>query len=659
MNITAKKGNYKGLTIDDEHKVAQFTFHCHEDSDAALVLYDKKNGDEIYRFSFPKSYRMGELCSVCIEGIDWMQTTYAFFENGVQTEDAYALRVIGREQFAPSLAETKKRLIRSGFETIAIDDQRDFFVRIPEAQRVIYKLHVRNFSVEKKESKQEKNDKIGKKKKTKGTFAGIADAIPYYQSLGINTIELMPVYDFDEWDYEEPKSKVAHVNYENWKKLHLSTQDNATQTMTGHKNCWGYKKGCYFAPKASFASGENASDEFLHMVRALHKSGIAVILEFFFPVGLDTYYVIEVLRHWVKQYHIDGIHLLGDGVPLSAVVNDPFLSKTDLYASGFYPEHLKDEDSKTRLYVYNDEFLYAARKMMTGLERDMYEFTRHFTNTHPSQGFVHYVTNNNGFTMWDLFSYNCKHNEENGWDNADGSDYNYSMNCGEEGVSRKKTVLLKRRRMMRAAFATLFLQSGIPLLYAGDEFENSQKGNNNAYCIDNSISHLNWERASRAGQTTEFVRKMIAFKKEHPILSMGEKCEEIKRVESGLPRISYHAQNAWIPGFDSARSAIGILYCGEYAVKSDGTPDDMLYLAFNFGQTSEKLAMPIPKSGFLWKKVIDTSKEESFLTEEKELEETHAMILPESVCVFIAKRKLSLLSNAQSAIIRKDLREDK
>ena len=690
MAITTEKGNYRGLEIDDEHGSVNFTYQCTLDTLPKLIIRNRQTKEEVFSYTFRKADCIGRLCSVKVCGLDFNACEYAFFEGDTKKIDPYARLVYGREHFGETPWEREVQEENTHEPNVYVTNAQERYAReiwygfpekrkertlppvfISEAERVIYKLHVRNFSMEQKG--------LGKKK---GTFHGVAASIPYFKELGINTIEFMPVYEFDEWDELAQPEVTQYADYATWKALRAkedrkiggkqktkaeqrakeekNVKEERKQPVEQsiriedlgrkkeqiindiekrfHKNCWGYKAGNYFAPKAGYSCGKPDA-EFAQMVNALHTAGIAVILEFYFPKECDALYEVEVLRHWVLEYGVDAFHLQGEGVALDAVVKDPLLAGTDLYASGFYPEHLANCTERKRLFVYNEEFLYPMRKMLVQREQNMGMFLEQFEKSHPAEGFVHYLTNYNGFTMWDLFSYEKKHNEENGWNNCDGNDYNYSTNCAYEGQTTKKAVLALRRKLMRNAFCMLLLQRAVPLLYGGDEFGNSQDGNNNAYGMDSKVAYVNWAKRKKEAALFSFVKKLLAFRKAHPVLMMSEEDEKGVRVESGLPRVSYHTESAWLPYVDGNRTSIGILYCGEYAKKADGTEDDMLYLAFHFGEGEKSFALPIPKKGYTWEKVIDTESDEGFLTSPKEVLDTSVVVSSRSVCVFVGKKR--------------------
>ena len=228
---------------------------------------------------------------------------------------------------------------------------------------------------------------------------------------------------------------------------------------------------------------------------------------------------------------------------------------------------------------------------------------------HNPKGFgtVNYMAHTNGFTMMDMVSFDRKHNEANGEDNRDGSDYNYSWNCGLEGISKKKKLTEIRQKQIRNAMTLLFLSQGTPLLLAGDEFGNSKSGNNNAYCQDNDTSWLNWNQQKTNRDIFEFARYIINFRRNHPIFHMEEEPLNMDYLACGHPDVSFHGEKAWRPEYENFRRQLGVLYCGEYEKKEDGSSDDYFYVMYNMHWEPHDFGPPRPPKGRRWHVAIDTS----------------------------------------------------
>lgn len=261
------------------------------------------------------------------------------------------------------------------------------------------------------------------------------------------------------------------------------------------------------------------------------------------------------------------------------------------------------------------------------MEGDLNEFFCQQRKQNSVEGFVNYITNNNGFTLWDLFSYCEKHNLENGEDNCDGNSFNYSSNCGVEGNTRKRYIDNLRKKQVRNALAMEFLAQGVPLVLGGDEFLNSQQGNNNAYCQDNKTGWLNWKKQKKETWLSEFIKNLTDFRREHPIIASEHPMELNDYGRKGFPDLSYHGESAWISSIPADRQAAGILYCGEYEKKTDQTPDDYIYIGYNFHSGLSHLALPKLPQNKKWYLLMTTAAENSFLPEKEILEDQHLLAI--------------------------------
>ncbi len=374
---------------------------------------------------------------------------------------------------------------------------------------------------------------------------------------------------------------------------------------TGRLNYWGYTGGYYYAPKASYSSGQRKRPvyEFKTLVKELHRQGLELITELYFSGKESPSMALDIVRFWVKEYHVDGIHLVGYP-PTDLMGKDPYLRRVKLFATSWSGvEGTKDK----HLSQYNDGFLTDMRRVLKGDEDQMRPLIFRIGHNPKGFGTVNYMAHTNGFTMMDMVSFDRKHNEANGEDNRDGSDYNYSWNCGLEGISKKKKLTEIRQKQIRNAMTLLFLSQGTPLLLAGDEFGNSKFGNNNAYCQDNDTSWLNWNQQKTNRDIFEFARYIINFRRNHPIFHMEEEPLNMDYLACGHPDVSFHGEKAWRPEYENFRRQLGVLYCGEYEKKEDGSPDDYFYVMYNMHWEPHDFGPPRPPKGRRWHVAIDTS----------------------------------------------------
>ena len=590
-----------------------------------LFVKEDKNGmearfREVRNIPFPEEGKTGHVWSMTLNGA-FDDLYYAFEADGKRFSDPYGRSFAGRERWGR--LSHAKRLLLSPVAEPEFDWQGDRPLHIPYEDCIVYRAHVRGLT---------KHASSGTEHR--GTFRGVVDKIPYFKELGITTLELLPPVEFQEVMMPE----------------NVEGNPYGTSEPTGRLNYWGYAKAGMFAPKASYADpGTNPVTEFKYMVRELHKAGLEVVPELYFSGREVPEFVLETVRFWVREYHVDGIHLTGYA-PTVLLATDPYLAGTKLWALSWEAEKPAAGEKK-HLGEYNDGFLIDMRRALKGDEEQMSSLIYRNRRNPAETGVLNFMAGTNGFTMMDMVSYDQKHNEANGENNRDGSDYNYSWNCGAEGHVRKKKIQELRSRQLRNAMLLLFLSQGTPVLLAGDEFGNSQNGNNNAYCQDNEISWLNWNLNKWDQALLDFVKHVIAFRKAHPVFHMEQEPRVMDYLACGHPDISYHGVNAWQPEFENFRRQIGILYCGAYAKKPNGENDDFFFVIFNMHWEPHSFALPNLPKNLVWSLAFDTSDSAAggYYEEGQErqiLNQKNYMVPSRSVLVFQGKKKAKNLDKA-------------
>ena len=583
-----------------------------------LFVKEDKNGKEarfreVRNIPFPEEGKTGHVWSMTLNGA-FDDLYYAFEADGKRFSDPYGRSFAGRERWGRLSHAT--RLLLSPVAEPEFDWQGDRPLHIPYEDCIVYRAHVRGLT---------KHASSGTEHR--GTFRGVVDKIPYFKELGITTLELLPPVEFQEVMMPE----------------NVEGNPYGTSEPTGRLNYWGYAKAGMFAPKASYADPDtNPVTEFKYMVRELHKAGLEVVPELYFSGREVPEFVLETVRFWVREYHVDGIHLTGYA-PTVLLATDPYLAGTKLWALSWEAEKPAAGEKK-HLGEYNDGFLIDMRRALKGDEEQMSSLIYRNRRNPAETGVLNFMAGTNGFTMMDMVSYDQKHNEANGENNRDGSDYNYSWNCGAEGHVRKKKIQELRSRQLRNAMLLLFLSQGTPVLLAGDEFGNSQNGNNNAYCQDNEISWLNWNLNKWDQALLDFVKHVIAFRKAHPVFHMEQEPRVMDYLACGHPDISYHGVNAWQPEFENFRRQIGILYCGAYAKKPNGENDDFFFVIFNMHWEPHSFALPNLPKNLVWSLAFDTSDSAAggYYEEGQErqiLNQKNYMVPSRSVLVFQGKKK--------------------
>ena len=608
MKYAIKEGNYAKMGTMVTLAGTIFTFEGEKEAECAVLLYRIRTG-EVVRIEVPREYCVGALRSVLVEKLDIRQYQYNYEINGRELVDPYADRIEGRKNWFDLSRCRQGCRVRGGFAGAEYDWEGDHTPEISQEDMVMYKLHVRGFTMD-----------GGARGRMRGTFAAVKEKIPYLRSLGITTVELMPAYEFEEMVF---LSAAKPSDYTEWKQKKEQGEDAAPQEQERVEaekvNFWGYVPGNYFAPKAAYAFSKDEVTELRDLIKALHRNSMECVMEMYFDEKMNQNMILDVLRFWVMQYHVDGFHLIGSALPIRAMTQDLVLRRTKLFYTGFGQELIEKRNENSHLYVYNDEYSYPLRRLLNHIDANLFEFVNQQKKQGRGCAYINYAAINNGFTLADVFMYSEKHNLENGENNMDGADWNFSSNYGVEGPTRRKYIQHLRRRQMRNAMAMVALAQGVPLIASGDEFCNSQGGNNNAYCQDNKVGWVNWKDAAKNAAFTEYIRKLFAFRREHRILRMPQPMHMKDFCGMGYPDLSYHGDNAWVAGFEPSRQAVGMMYCGERD-KDSGRRDDFIYIAYNFHNGKKFLALPRIGKEKNWYLVMDTTKEEPFLEKEDRLE---------------------------------------
>lgn len=624
-----------------------FTINSHGATRCTLLLFKPQAPKPYARIPFPDSYRIGDTYSMLVYDIKPDEFEYAFSFDGPYEPakgllfneenvllDPYSRAVTGQRKWGEKPEggkdfEYRARVVKSNFDWGNIKQ-----LEQPFEDLVIYEIHVRGYT-------KDKSSGVS----APGTFAGLKDKIPYLKDLGINAVELMPIFEFDEMESARVVDGVQLYNY------------------------WGYNTVSFFAPNTSYAFNEehnHEGDELKSLIKALKENGIEVILDVVFNhtaegnemgpcfsfKGIDNnvyymltpdahYYnfsgcgnvmncnhpvvrnfIIDCLRHWAIEYRVDGFRfdlasILGrdqNGAPmanppiLESLAFDPVLGKMKLIAEawdagGLY--QVGSFPSWNRWAEWNGRYRDDMRSFLKGDDgmagnaitritgsRDLYS-----PESRGHKASVNFLTCHDGFTLYDLYSYNEKHNEKNGWNNTDGDNNGHSWNCGAEGETDNPNVNGLRRRLIKNAFAALLCSRGPAMFFAGDEFCNTQFGNNNAYCQDNIISWLDWSRLEKFKEIHDFVRHMIQFRKEHPILRKMTKPSSCQ-----FPEISVHNGTPFNASTDYKTKLIGIMYAGR---NEEDTEDDIVFYCMNAYWEPLVMQLPVLPNGKHWH--VDTN----------------------------------------------------
>ena len=564
-------------------------FAFESDSDNCGIILKNKKSKTITRIPLSKEYRNGNVFSVIIKDIEYDKYLYKFYSDEKEFADPYSHTLVGNEKFG-----LKKDNYEIYSSIVKLDDfNKDEKPGISFEDSIFYLLHVRGFTAH-----------SSSKVENKGTFKGILEKLDYLKDLGITTLELMPCYEFEEFE------KVSKDN-----SFMVDTADYKAENKV---NYWGYKEGFYFAPKASYCATNEPVKEFKEFVKTLHKNGIEVVLQFYFPDKVKQHKIYEVLKFWLLNYNIDGFHLKGNKIPFSFIANDPLFGDTKLLYD-YIPENEIYEASfvptKRNLSSYSDAFMYQMRKVLKGDEGTLKDLVYYTKNYPEKSACVNFITNYYGFTLNDLVSYDRKHNEDNGEKNVDGCDYNFSWNCGIEGKTKKSSVMKLRKKMMKDALFLVFSSKGTPLILAGDEICNTQNGNNNPYCQDNAVSYINWNLTAEASEMLDYTKKLIALRKSDLNAVLNREFSMLDRAHIGYPDLSYHSDEAWKADLATYNRHLGIMY-SSLDEKGNVT---LYYLAYNFYWKEITFSLPFLPVSAKWDVVFSTG---DVKEKEEEKEET-------------------------------------
>ena len=543
-----------------------FSVAVPQEKECQLLLYHAGEKKPCMSFGMKKS--IGEVRYIALEDIDPSEYEYNYEMDGEIVVDPYVKALAGREKWGQA-RDVQMHEVRGKLDIKEYDWEGDAPLQLPYHSIIAYSLHVRGFT-------KHSSSKV----KAKGTFRGVIEKIPYLKELGINQIQCMPVYDFEE--------NLQYCNY------------------------WGYGDAYCFAPKGAYAYSKDAVNELKDMVKSCHREGIEVVLEMPFSGNVPKQMMEECLRYYMMEYHVDGFILNPSSAPMEGICADPILKKTKIMV------HQTGFQTVMRRFLKSDE----------GMIPEVMYWLRH--NSLGDRTY-NYITNQNGFTLYDLVSYDGKHNEANGENNQDGPEYNYSWNCGVEGVTRKKAVLELRQQQIKNAFFLLLFAQGTPCILAGDEFENTQKGNNNVYCQDNPVGWLDWSKLEKKKELHDFVKKLIEIRKAYPVFWPEEEMRGIDQVSCGVPYLSYHGESAWRVQSEVSSRQLGVYYSGA-AVGGDDC-----FVAYNMHWQEHPFALPALSSGKKWYKIASTS--EGVLEEPELLDNQRLVEVAERTIMLVIGRK--------------------
>ncbi len=585
MNFKTKIGNPLLLGATKLYSGVNFAVMVENSSSCPVLrVYERGTYNIVCNLQFGEKMKFGDVFAMEIEDFDDTLYDYAYLYEGKPYPDMYAKVINHREVWGSNSQPTYSVLPE---EFVWDEKERE---EIPFDEAIIYRLHVKGFTAHKTSGT-----------KYKGSFKGIIDKLPYLKELGVNIIELMPAYEFDE---------IPSIFIDREKQLKDMQMINPFADIKSESekvNYWGYTTASYFAPKASFsiAKGRDVSVEFKEMVQAIHNAGMEIVMEFHFNGDMKPLTVMDCIRYWVMEYHIDGIHINLNSVPVNMIKTDPLLSHIKILGDRWelVSDYYMPRKGNKHLAICNDGYMCMLRRFLKGDEGMTYDVSLKFKENSKDAGFINYLSTHNSFTLMDSVSYDRKHNEANGENNQDGNNLNYSWNCGIEGPTRKKKVVELRKQLIKNALTMLMVSQGTPLIMAGDEMGRTCRGNNNPYCQDNDINYINWNELRKNSDIYDFTKFMINFRREHKILHMADDLRMMDYLSKGCPDLSIHGIEPWRPDFNYVSRCFGMLYNEAYG---DTQKNSKIYIMFNMYWEPQVFNVPAATKGMKWKVAFST-----------------------------------------------------
>lgn len=440
--------------------------------------------------------------------------------------------------------------------------------------------------------------------KNKGTFKGLTERLEHIRSMGVNQLILMPVYEYED--------KVNEV---------FGVPDGVKLNTEGMiHNYWGFTKGDYFNVKKSY--GEDK--DFKELVKMAHSLDMEIVCMFHFDADVNTEQLLNVLKHWKKEYKVDGFFLNVNPYYLKMVSDCSALKDMKLY--NYDIDNGLNYTNHERIAVYDYGFRNVLRRMLKGDEGAFVDYYNYLNHDSDIKRIIS-ITSHNGFTLNDLYSYNRKHNEPNGENNRDGEDMNYSDNFGIEGETKEQFIISARLKAMKNALLMLLLSKGVPMLLAGDEAKNSQMGNNNAYCQDNEIGWVQYDKEYE-NILSQIIKTATNLRSDSDIYSGENPCTSDNVNKHLIPGLSLHTGEAWDCNLDYFTKSGGFFYT---------TDTSFLYIAANFDKYEKILSIPHLPKAYKWSMIAGTDVENKVLTDADE-NLVSIRLKSQSVTVFIGRK---------------------
>ncbi|MDD7267264.1 MAG: hypothetical protein PUH12_03805 [Lachnospiraceae bacterium] len=532
-----------------------------------------------YMIEVDKKTRNGHLFQIIVDG------------EAIVFEQAREVCCRYRPKFGEKLTPAD---IAYGWEADSVPDgwENDRPVDVGRRPAHLYKLHLRGFT----------GRTAGREG---GTFRALRKKIDYLRSLSVSHILCFPIYEFTEWLEQKQAADPFANQYAVRPQLTRSPDAGEIDDQeTKRVQYWGYTTGFYYAVKAAYAAGQDAALELRKLVMELHRGGIGLIPEFYFPEAMSYAQALAILRYWISAFHLDGVRVLGS-VTAAALAHDPFIGRYICIVDEWNDSQVTGD----RLYRIGESAQYLIKRAVKGDSGCMRELSKLFV---PDKQRLQAVSFHNGFTLADSWMYQSKHNEANGERGHDGRSDEPCWNVGVEGESRSRSIRALRLRLAKNTLVLQYLGGASPLLLSGDEYLHSHQGNNNPYCLDTELNYQKW-RLNKTEQTFfDFQRQLILLCLSEPLLQGGGRLHGKTVRLLNYPTLSFHGREPWKQEIAEESRFLAVMFCREYDGPRGALEIDAFYLMMNFHWLQQVFYLPKLPTNCDWEPILDTAKAASF-----------------------------------------------
>ncbi len=599
MNISVKSELFNGFGVRLIKNKLYVCAYLPYKINSGIHFYAKNDTNQtLFSVEFDDTFYIGDVVCVSIQGRDFDNLYYSFYADNEKVIDKYTFSFDEKIGLSRIVSLDLDRL-KSCNNKIQTSFEKSFF----------YLLNIRGFTMMDTSVRT-----------AKGTFKGCEKKIRYLKNLGVTAVITMPLYSvipYSDLDYRcDCSKKVEKANY------------------------WGFGEGLHFSVNSNLSYSEDPCFELRDLISEFHKNDIEFIPMMQFEKNTKIEYILDVLKYWLLFYNVDGFRFIGENIPSLEIANYPLFHNIKILCdnidgNGYKPDYMLKYKN---LGIFDNRFLQFSRRFLKGDEDTVSYMSYAVRENSKFYSPIRYITDFSGFTLYDLVSYNVKHNEMNLESNVDGTDYNYSWNCGEEGPSKQKKVNSLRFKQMKNAMMICFLSQGVPMIYAGDECFNSQNGNNNPYCQDNEIGWTNYKKDKTSKAFYDFIKNLASFRKRHVVLHQPKELMMFDYISCKIPDVSYHSSEAFKMDSSPFSRAFAVLYCGDYSRQYINTTEESVYIVYNMYWEPYEFALPIINKNRKWKYLYSTADtfnvdfDEAFAVD---FDDKSYVAAPRSVSVFL------------------------